>query len=1120
MRLTPQEAVRRYLLVAASLLVLGLIGLIGGLSDFTFHPAPWVDREALLVGGGALVAAGAWQLWTLMFTQLRMERQSRAMATELEMMASVAQHTGSAVVVSDDQHNVVWCNEAFTRVTGYRLDEVRGSRPGQFLRSPAADATAIARLEQAIQTWTGVDLEILHRYKDGRDRWVRMLLSPVECIGVEGRPGFIAVLVDIEEQVRTREALRNAVRDNEALMRTLDEHAIVSETDARGIITRVNRRFAEISGYPADELVGSHHRIVSSGLHPPEFWAGMWSTIRSGQSWSDEICNRARDGRLYWVHSLIVPFVGHDGEVEKYVSIRLDITARKQAEAQLRTSQELLSRTSRIAGIGGWYAELGSHNLYLSEECREILRIEPGDTVVLEDLWRKFEGEAAEQARQQLQAMARMEQLSVDLVARMQGSQPGQAQWVRMVAEIDWQGGDSERVVGAVQDITFQIRTQQRIEEEQRILRGAIDALGEGFVLFDPDDRLVYCNDKYRELYAPIQEYIQVGAFYENIVRAATAAGIFKDSAQDREGWIAVAMREHDKLYSDRVREMHDGRWLRIIEGRTSDNYHVGFRIDITALQNALIAADAAARSKGQFLANMSHEIRTPINAIMGLLQLLGDTPLTPQQNDQVQKARMATRSLLDILNDILDYSKVEAGKMELNPEPFELAALARELGVILSGALGTKQLELSFDVDPRIPAMLVGDALRLKQVLIKLGGNAIKFTAIGSVRVMMALAGQDAGRARVRFSVQDTGIGITLEQQQRIFIGFSQAEASTARRFGGTGLGLAISQRLVALMGGELAVESVSGQGSVFSFEVDFPVATGAAALPPSVQTRLPAGSPGRRLQGLRLLLAEDNVPNQEVALAMLRREGAEVVLVDNGWKAIQALRAEPKGYDLVLMDMQMPGMDGCETTERIKALHAHLSTPVIALTAGATVTEKERALKSGMVDFLTKPVEPTRLIRVLREHIEAHRGEPLRLAASQEQVTVASQTEPARPSPQAPAGQGAGTWPQIEGIDSALASSMMGGDVHFFAEMLSALRKEHESSGRALEDLVGKREFESAARLAHKLKGQAGNVGAMALHRAAGALEVALLEKVENVDDLVAAVGAALKTIMEAKA
>ena len=277
--------------------------------------------------------------------------------------------------------------------------------------------------------------------------------------------------------------------------------------------------------------------------------------------------------------------------------------------------------------------------------------------------------------------------------------------------------------------------------------------------------------------------------------------------------------------------------------------------------------------------------------------------------------------------------------------------------------------------------------------------------------------------------------------------------------------------------------------------------------------------GSHANWLHGVRVLVVDDSSMNLEVIRRILASEGAKAVVCESGQEALQAL-STPNHFDAVLMDMQMPGMDGCETTERIKALHAHLSTPVIALTAGATVTEKERALKSGMVDFLTKPVEPTRLIRVLREHIEAHRGEPLRLAASQEQVTVASQTEPARPSPQAPAGQGAGTWPQIEGIDSALASSMMGGDVHFFAEMLSALRKEHESSGRALEDLVGKREFESAARLAHKLKGQAGNVGAMALHRAAGALEMALLEKVENVDELVAAVGAALKTIMEAKA
>ena len=1073
--MTLQSAVRRYLLVAAALFVAGLLGLGYGLIGGTV--GPWLDRDALIAASACLLVAGGWQLWTLAVTQLRADRQSSQLASELEMMAAVAQSTGSPVIVSDAQHHVIWCNEAFARVTGYRLDEVRGRQPGPLLRSPHADPATVARLEEAMRNFTGLDIEILHRYRDGQDRWVRMLLSPWYHSETGRATGFVAVLVNIDEQVLTRNALRNALRDNEALMHTLNEHTIVSETDRQGIITRVNRKFAEISGYSEAELVGSHHRIVNSRFHPADFWARMWTSISRGEPWSDEICNRAKDGRLYWVHSLIVPFMGSDGQIERYISIRLDITARKQAEVQLRMSEELLARTSRIAGVGGWHADLRSHGLHLSEACRDILGIHTHHDAVLEDLWRNFEPASQEQAREQLQAMARLELLSVDLVARVQGGRAGQVQWVRLVAEMDWHGAESERMIGTVQDISVQTRNQQRIEEEQRILRGAIDALGEAFVLFDPDDRLVYCNDRYRELYAPVKEEIYVGAFYENIVRAATRLAIFRESKGREETWVDNALAQHLKPYADRVVEMSDGRWLRIIEGRTADNYHVGFRLDVTELQRARLAADAAAHSKGQFLANMSHEIRTPINAIMGLLQLLSYTPLQAEQGELVRKAQTASRSLLDILNDILDYSKVEAGKMELHAETFALRELLGDLTVILSGALGEKPLDFSCDLDPRIPPVLVGDSLRLKQVLINLGGNAIKFTASGRVRVAVELRQAVTGRVRLRFSVEDTGIGITAAQQRQIFNGFSQAEASIARRFGGTGLGLAISGRLVALMGGELKVESVPGQGSVFSFEIDLPVATGEAALPPPVLA--PPGASGPRLQGLRLLLAEDNRLNQEVARAMLEREGATVVLAENGQQAIETLTSEPDGYDLVLMDVQMPEVDGLQATRTIRQTLMLRDLPVLAMTANAMESDRQQCLAAGMNAHIGKPFAIDELVAL----ILLHTGRAAPAPASTPVATARS--KPA------------------EVLEDEATLRRLGGELALLrrlrASLLPAADELRQHARQALE--AGDRV--AAAGMLHQLKGSAAAVGAEVLAQACAEAERRLRGEVGGAGD-----------------
>ncbi|MCZ8294465.1 MAG: PAS domain S-box protein [Hylemonella sp.] len=1060
-----QLAVRRYLLVSATLFVLGLLGLAYALVGQKFGNL--LTREVLLAAGLSLSLAGGWQFWALAITQYRADRQSDALASQLEMMAAVAQHTGNAVIVTNGRHEVAWVNESFCRVTGYAEGEVLGQQPGGLLRSPAADPDVLARLDEAIRNHAGIDVEVLHRYRDGRDRWVRMLLSP-QRDAEDSFTGFVAVLVDVDAQVLTREALRKALSDNQSLMRTLDEQAFVSETDRDGTITRVNRRFAQISGYTESELLGQNHRLLNSRVHPPQFWAEMWDSIRRGESRSEEICNRAKDGQLYWLHSLIVPFVGPDGEVERYVTMSLDVTARKQVEEQLRTSQQLLTRTSRIAGIGSWHADLRTSELHLSDECRAILRLPATQDNHIDDIWRRFDPEASARAREQLLAMTRLERLSVDLVARMPGAEPGQALWVRLVAEMDWHGAQTERIIGAVQDITAQVGAQQRIEEEQRILRGAIEALGEAFVLFDPDDRLVYCNDKYRQLYVPIQDEIHVGAAYEKIVRAAADAGIFKHSQDDKEASVQEALSLHRMPYSDRIRELHDGRWLRIIEGLTADNYHVGYRIDVTALQNALMAADAASRSKGQFLANMSHEIRTPLNAVLGLLQLLRYTSLTSEQGELVHKTHTAARSLLGILNDILDYSKVEAGKMELQPEPFAVGQLLQDLSVILSGALGEKRLELLYEIDPRIPPVLMGDALRLKQVLINLGGNAIKFTATGQVRMGLSLVRRDNDKVRIRFSVQDTGIGISPEQRQHIFSGFSQAEASIARRFGGTGLGLAISRRLVALMQGEITLDSTPGAGSVFAFEVDFPVA--AMAVPPRLapgDCAHPAAAP--RLSGLRLLLAEDNALNQEVALAMLEREGAQVVVAGNGQQAVDRLAAQPQGFDLVLMDVQMPVLDGLQATQQIRQRLQLRELPILAMTANAMSADREACAAAGMNAHVGKPFELDELVALIRQHT----------GRAAEAVAGGRVSEPAD------AGAGASV------LDTATALRRLGQDTALLQRLRSAFVPATAELMRQTRQAAAHGDWSAAGGWAHQLKSSAASVGAEELAQAGAVAE-----------------------------
>ena len=793
----------------------------------------------------------------------------------------------------------------------------------------------------------------------GRDAFMVPLAAIVAV--VVSNVGYIGMV--LERSLSSENLSREHAKRIE---QAVDQHSMVSVTDAAGAITYVNSHFCRVSGYSEAELIGRNHSDLGSGLHPSAFFSEMWETLSHGDSWHGDICDRHKDGGLYWVSATITPELGVDRQVIRYISVRTDITAQKQMQAQLMsTKHEAESSAARAAAAlslteatleatdNGLLVVSGEGKVTLTNQRFASMWRIPDELIRMADD-QKLLTHVIEQLEEPTQFISKVEALyarpeesSSDILKFRDG---------RVFARVSHPQRLNGAVVGRVWsflDITDQHQAEERIlqlsnaiaqelrrsELKRGLLQALLEAIPDMVWMKNPQGAYVSCNAALARRMG-LKPSDVLGKTDEDLFSAELAREF---RAQDQtavqssgpivyDEWIDSAQGARDiRLEAIKVAVRDPGGQLLGVLGIARDVTKV--HILVEELEAARAAAQRSNEAKSIFLANMSHEIRTPMNAIVGMSDLCLATPLNDRQRSYVNTIKSASDALLRIINDILDFSKIEAGKMQIESTPFALESVFDQLTNLTALRAEKQGIELSYDIRDT-ETLLSGDPLRLTQVLTNLVTNALKFSVGGNVLVTVEPLASDAGESEFHFSIKDSGIGMSEEQLAKLFQPFTQADASTTRRYGGTGLGLAICSHLVDMMKGRIWAESALGVGSTFHFTARF--------------TRLGAD---RRMMKMALANELAKVParpvllvdDTPVALAILEslvvQLGVPVRTATSGEAALAMLRGpDAPTFLACFVDWRMPTMDGVETILRLRQVLVEQSRevpPMVLMTA-----------------------------------------------------------------------------------------------------------------------------------------------------------------------------------------
>jgi PAS domain S-box-containing protein len=889
----------------------------------------------------------------------------------------------------DPQGRLVLCNKPYRDsfpLSGHLLKpgmsyaEILRQRleHGEFKTAAGQEDDWLAeRLEQSKVQFTKVEQELA----DGR--W----MLAYEKATPDG--GRVALRTDVTELRRAQERLEAVI-----------EGARVGawEWDLKTRETVVNRLWQTMLGLTGESAVLDVTGFIDI-LHPDDHahMTAVFERILSAEADQLEETTRLRhaDGRWLWV-MLRGNTVRRDsaGRPLLMSGIALDVTEQVEREAAIAAARDALEsalaaraaaekRFSDIAeSTPDWFWELDEalEFTFISSGYQRSMGEQPSIVgMSLEQLSRAVPETLGSTDWQELRERVERRESTGDFIYRTR-RKDGTVAWLRATGVPYFDGmGKFLGYRGVGSDITPLIEAQEKARAAERAaeaaraqLRAAVEALQDGFVLFDAEDRLVLANARYRQLYPQTAPAMTQGATFESILRHSLAVGEIADAIGREEEWLTQRLAEHRRADAITEQRLSDGRVLRIYEVPTSDGGRVGLRTDVTELYQARERAEAANRAKSAFLANMSHEIRTPMNGILGMAELLSNTTLEAGQHEMLDTIRESGDALLTIINDILDLARIEAGKMVLDPEPFVPAELVKRVEALHGVSARGKGIALEIRTAPGAFTKRLGDPTRIGQILHNLVGNAIKFTSSGTVRLDIS----DAPEGQLSLRVTDTGIGMSEEQIARVFGEFEQADNSVTRRFGGSGLGLAIVRKIVDLMDGRIRIVSTSGRGTEVTVLLPAPLspdeATTTAA--PATGTHSYGDDDLQLPAGLRILAAEDNRTNRLIMGAMLRKMGASVTFAEDGQQACDLWK--PEAFDVLVLDISMPVKDGIEalTDIRMRSHRAGAPLPVaVAATANVMADQIEEYRARGFSAVVGKPFRQSDLAGAISRALKA---------------------------------------------------------------------------------------------------------------------------------------------------